>query len=295
MSTEINALLVFCEGPHDTAFVRMVLKKLMEFQVEKLKFSEMPSPFHRLFETSVKNHAAQDMSLDMAHKFFLPDTVLAKNDQIVFLYNCGGKNQYEKIRTLISTYLPMFEQAQTFSQGAKKIARSIKYLFLYDIDADGIEKVAERLTSEFGLIDGKKFIADVWEESKSIYARVAKDKAFFAWGGSPEKGTLEDLLLPMFDSSAENKSILNTTKTVMNDMFSWETTHKDLSRSIAEIEKYNKAVLTTVGQREKPGSSLNVILEQSGLITEEALKSCKITAGFVLFIKSFFEAVHDHP
>lgn len=295
MSTEINALLIFCEGPHDTAFVRMVLKKLMGYQVEKLKFSEMPSPFHKLFETSVKNHAAQDMSLDMAHKFFLPDTVLSKNDQIVFLYNCGGKNQYEKIRTLISTYLPLFEQAQTFSQGAEKIAHSIKYLFLYDIDADGIEKVAENLTREFGQIGEEKFIDDVWEASKSIYGRVAKDKAFFVWGGSPEKGTLEDLLLPMFDFSVENKSILDKTKTAMNDMFTWETGHGDAGRSIAEIEKYHKAVLTTVGQRKKPGASLNVILEQSGLITENALKSCKITAGFVLFIEGFFEAVHDHP
>lgn len=293
MSTEVNALLIFCEGPHDSAFVRMVLKKLMGFQVQKLKFSEMPSPFHKLFETAVKTHAAQDMSLDMAHKFFLPDTVLQKNDQIVFIYNCGGKNQFEKIRSLLSTYIPLLGQAQTFSQGAKTIAQSIKYLFLYDIDADGIGAVADNLSREFSQIDETNFIAHSWEESKSVYGRVANDKAFFVWGGTPEKGTLEDLLLPMFDFSEENKSIVGKAKAIMSDMFTWETEHDEAARSIAEVEKYHKAVLTTVGQRKKPGSSLNVILEQSGLITEDALKSCGITAGFVQFVEGFLEVKHE--
>jgi len=40
------------------------------------KFSEYPAPFNQLFKTSMENHAAPDMSLDMAHKFFLPDKIL---------------------------------------------------------------------------------------------------------------------------------------------------------------------------------------------------------------------------
>jgi len=39
-------------------------------------FSEYPAPFNQLFKTSMENHAAPDMSLDMAHKFFLPDKIL---------------------------------------------------------------------------------------------------------------------------------------------------------------------------------------------------------------------------
>ncbi|TNJ34081.1 hypothetical protein [Prosthecochloris vibrioformis] len=293
MSTEVNALLIFCEGPHDVAFVRMVLKKLMSFQVKKLKFSEMPSPFDKLFQTAVTTHAAQDMSLDMAHKFFLPDTVLQKTDQFVFIYSSGGKSQYAKIRSLLSTYIPLLEQAQIFSREAKAIAQSIKYLFLYDVDADGIGTVADNLTREFGQIDETNFIACSWEESKSIYGRVANDKAVFVWGGTPEKGTLEDLLLPMFDFSEENKSIVGKAKSIISDMFNWETDHAEAARSIAEVEKYHKAVLTTVGQRKKPGSSLSVILEQSELITEDALKACEITTGFVRFIEGFLEVKHE--
>jgi hypothetical protein len=64
MSSSVKALLVFCEGPHDAAFVRMVFKKILGFRIARLKFSEMPSPFNALFSTAVQNHAARDMSLD---------------------------------------------------------------------------------------------------------------------------------------------------------------------------------------------------------------------------------------
>lgn len=293
MSTEVNALLIFCEGPHDSAFVRMVLKKLMDFQVERLKFSEMPSPFDKLFETAVKTNAAQDMSLDMAHKFFLPDTVLTRSDQFVFIYNCGGKAQYAKILSLLSTYIPLLGQAKTFSREKQKIVKSTKYLFLYDIDADGIETIANNLTREFGQIGETNFITHSWINSNSVFGRVANDKALFVWGGTPDKGTLEDLLLPMFEFPENNKSIVAKVKSTMSDMFTWETNHEDSARSVAEVEKYNKAVLTTVGQRVKPGASLNVILEQSELITLEALKTCEITASFVRFVEDFLDVLHE--
>lgn len=58
----------------------------------------------------------------------------------------------------------------------------------------------------------------------------------------------------------------------------------------------NKALLTTVGQRKKPGSSLNVILEQSGLITQEALDASEFTVEFAGFINQFLEGdpINDH-
>lgn len=289
MSRGIDALMIFCEGPHDSAFVRMVLGNLMGYTVEKLKFSEMPSPFHRLFETAVKTHAAQDMSLDMAHKFFLPDTVLRKDDTVVFLFNCGGKTQYDKVRTLLSSFIPLYTQAKTFVQGAKEVAQSVKYLFLYDADAEGIDKIVAILNREFSKIGEIDFIDDSWQNTKSKFGKIAKDKAVFVWGGSPEKGTLEDILMPMFDFDAGNKVIMEKAKTTISDMFTWELTHAKAVRSVAESEKYQKAVLTTAGQRKKPGSSLNVILEQSGLISEDAIRSCKITAGFVEFINDFFK------
>lgn len=290
MSTEVNALLVFCEGSHDSAFVRMVLKKVIGYQVKRLKFSEMPSPFHKLFETAVKNHAAQDMFLDMTHKFFLPDTILRKNKNIVLIFNCGGKFKYDTIKNLLSDYIPLFEKAKTFAQGAEEVVQSVKYLFLYDSDAEGIDAIIDNLNRNFQQIDNKDFLENSWKNTTSDHGRIAKDKAVFVWGGTPNKGTLEDILMPMFNFTQENETLVDIAKRTMSEMFTWETDHCEEVRSVAELEKYHKAILTTVGQRKNPGASLTVILEHSGLITVDSLKACNITTGFAQFVEEFLEA-----
>lgn len=87
--SDIKALLVFCEGSHDVAFVQQVLKLCLGFQKVKWKFREYPSPFNSLFKKSVQDHAAGDLTLDMAHKFFLPDSVLQKSEHLVLLALLG--------------------------------------------------------------------------------------------------------------------------------------------------------------------------------------------------------------
>jgi hypothetical protein len=93
--------------------------------------------------------------------------------------------------------------------------------------------------------------------------------------------------MPMFDFTEENKPLIAKSKQTMNEMFTWDMDHTERRRAVAEIEKFNKAVLTTVGQRKKPGASLNVVLEQADLISDDALRACPITAGFVKFVREF--------
>jgi hypothetical protein len=288
MNLSVKALLLFCEGPHDAAFVRMVFKKILGFRIERLKFSEMPSPFNALFATAVQNHAAQDMSLDMMHKFFLPDTVLRNNDHIAFVFNCGGKTQYEKIRALLSDYLPLFEQAAIFPKGAEEIVKDVRYLFLYDTDADGLDRIVDNISREFQRINEKDFVVGEWIGATSKFGRISNDKAVFVWGQTPDGGTLEDILMPMFDFTEENKPLIARSKETMKEMFTWDMDHAEIRRAVAEIEKFKKAVLTTVGQRKKPGGSLSVVLEQADLISDDALRACPNTTGFVKFIKEFW-------
>jgi len=287
MSVDINALIIFCEGPHDSAYVRMVLKKVMGFSAVSLKFSEMPSPFHKLFETAVTTHAAQDMSLDMAHKFFLPDTVLRKGNDFIFLFNSGGKAQYDKVGGLLTSYIPVLGEAETLAHGTNETTQSVQYLFLYDADADGLEATIGSLKLSLGTINGEVFIDDNWLSSTSDFGKISNDKAVFVWGNKPEQGTLEDILYPIFEFDGKNKDLINKASDTITDCFDWEIEHCDLVKSIAENGKLKKAVLTTVGQRKKPGSSFNVILEQSGFVSQEALNSSKITAEFVGFLNEF--------
>ena len=113
-----KALMVFCEGPHDVAFCRLVFRKL--FRAEKFEhiFAEFPAPLNNLFRASLERHLLQDMSVDMAHKFYLPDSVLklvADNcEWLILLFNCGGKDRIDNPRGFLEDYLELFAQPEHF-------------------------------------------------------------------------------------------------------------------------------------------------------------------------------------
>jgi hypothetical protein len=224
----------------------------------------------------------------MAHKFFLPESILRKEDQLILLFNCGGKNQYEKIRTLLSDYLPIFPQAQTFAQGAKEVVGSIRYLFLYDADAEGLDGVLKNVKTKFSKIGEIDFINEDWAENSTFeFCKSAGDKAVFVWGESPDRGTLEDILTPMF--AQKHSELMNKAEVAIDSMFTWDTGNTNPKKAVPEIEKKKKAILTAVGQGKKPGSSMNVILEQSGLLKKEDLEKNALTKEFVAFVENFMD------
>jgi len=289
MKDSVDALLVFCEGPHDSAFIRMVTSKLMNYKRERLKFSEMPSPFNSLFATAVEKHAARDMSLDMTHKFFLPDTVLRKDKKMIFIYNCGGKTQYAKVRELLSDYLPLIKEASTFPGEATEVATSVKYLFVYDSDTDGVDTIQKKINEEYSKIGDENFIKADWKKTNSQFGRVSDDKAFYLWCSNSEKGTLEDILFPILQANDHYKSTIQSSKEMMLNTFDWELDDGDEIHSTAENEKLKKAIITASGQRKKPGASFTVILEQSGFFSRDGLKQCATTALFTEFVDNFFQ------
>jgi hypothetical protein len=287
MNQEYNVLLIFCEGDHDTAYVRTVFRKVLKYDIVKLKFSEMPYPFSSLFETTVRNHSAEDMSLDMAHKFFLPEEILKKTNNMIILFKSGGSTKYDKIKTLLSDYLVLFNEEIKFGNKEKDCVKTYKYLFVFDLDANGIDGILEKVKDELRKIGGYDFIVEPWKIGKSDFGRTSNDKAVFVWGDSTGKGTLEDILVPMIKSNIESRTIIDQAEKVMSDMFEWDTEDRDLTHRVAELAKYKKSVITTAGQRAKPGKSLHVIIRESGLITEDALEKSDKTKEFVRFLNDF--------
>jgi len=163
MTREVRALLVFCEGQHDVAFVRRVLKLCLGFTRVEWKFSEFPAPFNSLFRTSVERHAAWDLSLHMAHKFFLPDRVLQREDVVALIFNSGGKTKRQTIVDFLSDFLPLFEQAAVFPGQADVVVTQARFLFLYDADTEGIEQIREDVKRKFSSVGGKPWLIGDWQ------------------------------------------------------------------------------------------------------------------------------------
>lgn len=269
MTSEVTALLTFCEGAHDVAFVRRVLRSCLGFRQVNWRFSQFPSPFNSLFKRNVERHAGQDLSLDMAHKFYLPDQVLCCDQHVALLFNAGGNNRVEKVATFLADYLPLLEQARTFPDDAESIVSTSRCLFLLDADCQSLDQVRDRLTKDFAQINGKPFLIDPWQAHLGDRgAATAATIGCYIWRGEDELGTLEDLLIPI--CRATDAERVRQAEECIDGLFRWETEHDDEARRIAERARRQKALITLLGQGEKPGGSQQVIIHQAKETMKEA-------------------------
>jgi hypothetical protein len=286
VTREVTALLVFCEGPHDVAFVRRVLKHCLGFERVEWKFSEFPSPFNNLFKTSVSNHAARDLSLDMAHKFLLPDRVLERDGVVALVFNSGGKTKRQTIVEFISSFLPLFKNAATFPDQADAVVTQARFLFLYDADAEGVAKIREDVKKTFASIADEPWLVDDWQiDANDPAGAISAEKGVYIWGGDGEHGTLEDILMPVFRASEPELSV--KVENQIEDVFDWNTDHEDLARSVAETARKHKATITLAGQREKPGMSMNVIVDQTQMLKDDLFAADERVASFARYLASF--------
>jgi hypothetical protein len=284
---EVNALLVFCEGAHDIAFVQQVLKVCLGFTRTQWKFSEHPAPFNQLFSTSVKNYAAQDLSLDMARKFFLPDSVWQKDQDMILLFNSGGSTQVAKVKELLGKFLTLFKQCQVFPGQATAVVRQASYLFLYDADDVGATAWFEKIKQNFAVIDDEpSWVFGEWDVlPNNPFGAVAGDKAAYIWGASTHQGTLEDILLPMFE--VDRQQLMADAGAFVDSAFQWDVDGIGKKDPVAEMGKRKKAIITCAGQRKKPGSPMSAILDQAKLITDPTFVNNAAVALFADFMKKF--------
>ncbi len=279
MSTKVKALLVLCEGPHDVAFIKKVLRVNKGYTKVNVKFSKLPAPFNSLFKQTVTSHALKDISLEMAHKFFLPDIILKNEDHYVFVFNSGGNTAYDKVRSLLEQYITLADDVNTFPSDAEEIVEKSNYLFLYDADELGVDEIATTVKYEFDNIDQSPFLNKEWKDSiSSMSGKVMDNKALYVWGRDQEKGTLEDLIYPMFLN--DKPEIISKAEEAIDGMFNWPTT-------ISQQAKRKKAIITVAGQKKKPGLSMNLILSEGDLIKENTWQ----TDSRVIEFLSFFDEV----
>ena len=290
-----RAFIVFCEGKHDVAFCRLVFKHFFKAVMNKSEFfSKYPSPFNSLFKANMEKYIARDMSLDMAHKFFLPDWTYVKNDWIILLFDKGGKVNDEKLHQFLYDFLTLFENAAYFPQDAESIITNVKYLFLYDADHKKPDEIFVQLKDNYSKIenagknDSIQWITEPFIPVKgNPFAARSNNKAVYIWADPVKQtGTLEEYLLPLF--AVDQKEWTEKAVHFIDSTFLWEINRGEEEKSrIAETARRKKAIITALGQRSKPGSSMNVILDQAGLISCDTLWNNSSVRNFVEFLSTF--------
>lgn len=292
-----DMLMVFCEGAHDVEYVHQVIKHCFGFNKVTWQFKDYPAPLDELFPNTIKTHAAGDLSLDMAHKFFLPNEILAKDNKSILLFNSGGATKFNDIKEFLSKFLDLLNRKTDFASG--KVIGSLNYLFLYDADSHGATEVQDTAISNLKTITyfDQEIDADVdWEagewvidEQNPFAASNGIDKAVYIWGQTPEKGTLEDLLYLLFQK--DNSDLFAKTQSFVDEVFTWQTNQPKLVQAIAEEAKRSKAIFTIMGQRKNPGSSMSVMLKKEvpkeALIAADTWKQDEHVLRFARFVSKF--------
>jgi hypothetical protein len=266
-ANKLNALIVFCEGAHDIAFLSKIFWG-MNFQPDKRKLPEYPAPFSLLFEQGVAKYVAEDLGLHMGDKYFLPDKVFSKNSDIVFLFSTGGKDKFQKVQEFLDDLMLFIEDidGSDFSYNADSVGsinqtiNHYKYLFFYDADSLGLEAICEDLSSKFSLI--KNWGSAQWlSHQDHSFAAIDNNRALYVLGETPQKGTLEDILYPLF--AEKNPAQLQNAGIAVNSLFSWEI--NDNQCPVALESKRRKSIITLIGQRDDPGESMARVLNNRGL------------------------------
>ncbi len=283
----IKSTLIFCEGPHDVALVCLVLGKLLNAQEFTGKFNELPSPYNSMYQKALVNHAQLDLSLEMSHKFFLPDRIFTINGTYVSIFNSGGKSRGEKINGFIKNLWVMTKNSQTFNVSDKGSISSHKYIFIYDADHNSKDTILNEIYTDFSLIGTDPWLTENWEahpeEPLSIHTQNGDVAAIIWCNRDTGKGTLEDVLCECISDD----ELFSSAKETIQRLHVWETNSDNEQHKIAETAKMYKAALSLMGQRKKPGGSVNVIIGQSKILNQNNLSKSTTINKMASFLNGF--------
>lgn len=263
-----NAHLMFCEGPHDAAFVSLLLKRELGFQQQKLKLSELPYPLANVLKTSFQNRASEDLRLDLARRFFLPEYVLAQDSRLVLVFSYGGSNRRDSMQPFLDAVFTLLSVTSFSSTEQQVTPPAYAYTIFADADARGEAGTRNHIGLEFTTVGGFNWLSNQWVQINTTKA-ASQDTCFgpvasYVWRKSQEDcGTLEDLVLECLAGDAN----LQQTLGYIDSRFDWSPPEGAQPEQVCSHAAARlKAAFCLEGQRQKPGGSLAVILGQSNLL-----------------------------
>ncbi|MEN4601096.1 DUF3226 domain-containing protein [Pantoea agglomerans] len=283
----IKSTLIFCEGPHDVALICLLLSKFFDAQEFRGKFNELPSPYNSMYQKALENHAQLDLSLEMAHKFFLPDRVFIINGTYVSIFNSGGKSRGDKINGFIKNLWVMTENSNTFNVSERGSISSHKYIFIYDADHNSKDAILDEIYTDFSFVGTSSWLTENWiahpDEPLSIHTQNGEVAAIIWCNRDTGKGTLEDVLCECIGDD----ELFSSAKETIQRLHEWELDSDNEQRKIAETAKMYKATLSLMGQRKKPGGSVNVIIGQAKILNQDNLSKSTTINKIVTFLNDF--------
>lgn len=290
MASWTQAHLFFCEGPQDVAFLNRVLKTQLGFKQEAIHISSLPYPLSGVLKQSFQKRAAEDLRLDLAKKFFLPDQVLACEGVLVLLFNYGGSNRGKNLPPFLDNVFPLL-QASAFSGGTSV---PLSFVVFADADAAGTAAARASISTDLTQIAGQPWLTPDWQILEDLPMAAQQNTAqgrvgAYVWRRQDaDEGTLEDIVA---ECLGDDPSFAETS-TFVASHFDWTPAATATPKQVCKLNAdRQKAAFCVEGQRKKPGSSLGVVLDQAELLTKERLAESQAVKDCVTFLRRWLKVL----
>ncbi len=275
---------IFCEGPHDVAFIYRMLKSIAYESYDGCKIGDLPIPFNQLITREVEKSDVEKLNLIEVRRGFLPAKVLRQENKYIFLYSLGGDTKSEARQRMIGDILTFIPEPGEISIIPKGTNFSVIYLF--DSDNMGVEARLSKLNEEINTILGAKGKINFSTNSsfESIYE--IKFGAYIFTGQDNNTGTLEGILLPLmkgnneevFDEAERFIDVNHDSARLFPLKINIDSVKKIVTeqRSTRRRDKYkfdrSKSIIGIVGQLQCSGKSNVVCISDADYITMDKIQ-----------------------
>ena len=274
----MKAVLVLCEGRHEVVFVQRSLGAVAGCRWVNESMKDLPSPFGAIpgiSEGLIAEHVKKDTDkLTLRSAAYPPPPPQYESavfdegaDTIFLLVRANGKNQAEAVIGLLEDV--------DISMGLAGIDIS-KYAmaFLFDADTVGLTATLETFRVDYSGHFGNLSNAG---HSKWVATATCPVGVFvFHRTAADETGTLEDHLAPMVESAWPDKYAVARDFIDDNREPGDEASRNDARRL--------KAVITSAGQFDHPGSPLSTMIARDG-IPEDQFETSPMSKALAAFLQ----------
>ena len=277
MATHI--ITIFCEGPHDIAFLTKILKSDAYKSIDKCKIGDFPLPYSNLLVTEARKSNIEDLNLQELRSTLMPSETLKKDDNYLFFFSLGGdtrKDKRGKLLNDLNIFIP--KSKNEISTLPENTVLSVLYFF--DADEKGVttrlNEVGKEINEIISEVDENSFHKNA--QKISLFEDLLNIGAYIFSKKDAEMGKLEDILVPLMKLGNEQ-------------IFEEAEKYIDNNYNVTRIKKNNfdlkKSIVCTVGQLQKSGSSNVVCIGQTDYLTPEKIQSDDQCIEIVDFFNRF--------
>lgn len=254
---------VFCEGPHDIAFLTKLLKAADYQSNDGSKINDYPTPINKLLLAEANKSNLQDLNLQTIKQTTLPLTSLKKDNNYLLFYALrGDQKRAERISYLrkIKKLLPTPNEIIRLPPNTK-----LSVLYFFDADEKGKTDRISSINAEIReVFDNLSASTRLTTENPINIDKHLSLGAYIFTQPNTETGKLEDLIEPLMREG--NETIFSAAEQFIND-------HHDARRCTRNNFNRQKSIIGVSGQLQKSGVSNFDCIRQTDYLTKEKLLS----------------------